>query len=416
MALMSENIETHSHHAIEPFELVAQIAVDLSQARSLDAIADIVRHASRKLAGSDGATFVLKDRDMCYYLDEDAIAPLWKGRRFPMSTCISGWVMMNKTPAVIEDIYSDSRIPHDAYRPTFVKSLAMVPVRSSDPVAAIGNYWAKPYRVTPTQLRVLQALADSTSVAMENVRLYEELEARVRARTAQLEVTNKELESFSYSVSHDLRAPLRSIDGFSDLLLSDYEKKLDDTGKDYLRRVQAAASRMGLLIDDLLRLSRVSTHEINANRIDMSHMVRDILKAQAFADPDRRVKCIVEDGVLGFGDRNLIRIAFENLLNNAWKYSSKRENAVIEFGGSRDDSKLLCFVRDNGAGFDSQRAEKLFSPFQRMHRESEFPGTGIGLATVQRILHRHGGTIRAEACVEGGATFYITLPLPSDLS
>jgi len=411
---MSDHADAHSNQAVEPFEHFAQVAVDLSQARSLDRIAEIVRHASRRLAGSDGATFVLKDRDMCYYLDEDAIAPLWKGRRFPMSACISGWVMINKTPAVIEDIYVDSRIPHDAYRPTFVKSLAMVPVRSADPVAAIGNYWAKPYRVTPTQLRVLQALADSTSVAMENVRLYEELEDRVRARTAQLEVTNKELESFSYSVSHDLRAPLRSIDGFSELLLSDYEKKLDDTGKDYLRRVRAAASKMGLLIDDLLKLSRVSKHEINATRIDLSHMVRDILKALAYADPERGVKSAVQEGVVAYGDHNLIRIAFENLLNNAWKYSGKREQPVIEFGGSREDSQLRCFVRDNGAGFDSQRAEKLFSPFQRMHAESAFPGTGVGLATVQRILHRHGGSIRAEACVDGGATFYVTLPLPRD--
>ncbi|MCC6795876.1 MAG: GAF domain-containing protein [Candidatus Hydrogenedentes bacterium] len=413
---MTELSDSFAEDTLEPFELFARIAVDLSQARSLEAIADIVRHASRRLVGSDGATFVLKDRDMCYYLDEDAIAPLWKGRRFPMSACISGWVMTHKTPAVIEDIYADSRIPHHAYRPTFVKSLAMVPVRSAEPVAAIGNYWAKPYRVTPTQLRVLQALADSTSVAMENVRLYEELEDRVRARTAQLEVMNKELESFSYSVSHDLRAPLRSIDGFSELLLSDYGKKLDEAGKDYLHRVRGAASRMSGLIDDLLKLSHVSKREMNATRIDLSHMVRDILKALAYAHPDRRVDCAVQDGIIAYGDRNLIRIAFENLLNNAWKYTCKRETAAIEFGGSREGARARCFVRDNGAGFDSQRAERLFSPFQRLHTESEFPGTGIGLATVQRIMHRHGGTVRAEACIDGGATFYVTLPVPRDLS
>src|ERR1043166_68130 len=182
---------------------------DLSLARSLDAVMAIVRTAARELVGSDGATFVLRDDGLCYYADQDAIEPLWKGQRFPMSACISGWSMLNGRAAAIEDIYDDPRIPTDAYRPTFVKSLAMIPIRPGAAVGAIGVYWATPHRPTDREIELLQALANTTAVAMENVQVYLEMEKRVADRTRQLEATNRELEAFSYSVSHDLRAPVR---------------------------------------------------------------------------------------------------------------------------------------------------------------------------------------------------------------
>jgi hypothetical protein len=175
-----------------PFGLV-EVVQRLSLARDVPAIQDVVRRAARRLTGADGATFVLRDGDRCYYADEDAIAPLWKGQRFPMSACISGWAMLNRRAAVIPDIYADDRIPHDAYRPTFVKSLVMVPIRTLDPVGAIGNYWARPHNPTPEEVALLQALADTTAVAMENVRVLAELEDRVRARTAELEAANRQL-------------------------------------------------------------------------------------------------------------------------------------------------------------------------------------------------------------------------------
>src|SRR5262249_8096012 len=168
-----------------------------SLGRALPTVQEIVRHSARRLAEADGATFVLRDGDRCHYADEDAIAPLWKGQRFPMEACISGWAMLNRRPAVIEDIYADDRIPHDAYRPTFVKSLVMVPIRTLDPIGAIGNYWAKPHRPTEAEVKLLQALADTTAVAMENVRVFEELEQRVRARTAELEDANRRLEAIN---------------------------------------------------------------------------------------------------------------------------------------------------------------------------------------------------------------------------
>jgi diguanylate cyclase (GGDEF)-like protein len=181
----------------QAMEFLLQVVQDLSLARDLPRLMEIVRHAARTLTGADGATFVLRDGDQCYYADEDAIQPLWKGSRFPMRTCISGWVMMNRAPVIIEDIYADARIPVEAYRPTFVRSLAMVPIRAQDPVGAIGNYWARQCRPNPLQLKILQALADTTSVALENVQLYGTLENRVSLRMAELERANEEIRQLS---------------------------------------------------------------------------------------------------------------------------------------------------------------------------------------------------------------------------
>src|SRR5262249_54535531 len=174
---------------------LVEVVQRLSLARDVATVQDTVRSAARRLTGADGATFVLRDGDRCYYADEDAIAPLWKGQRFPMSACISGWSMLHRQPAVIDDIYADNRIPHDAYRPTFVKSLVMVPIRTLDPLGAIGNYGAAPHHPTDGEVKLLQALADTTAVALENVRVFTELEERVKARTAELEETNRRLEA-----------------------------------------------------------------------------------------------------------------------------------------------------------------------------------------------------------------------------
>ena len=181
----------------QAMEFLLQVVQDISLARDLPRLMEIVRHAARTLTGADGATFVLRDGDQCYYAEEDAIEPLWKGPRFPMRSCISGWVMMNRAPVIIEDIYADARIPVAAYRPTFVRSLAMVPIRAKDPVGAIGNYWARMYRPDPLQMKILQALADTTSVALENVQLYGTLENRVRERTVELERANEEIRQLS---------------------------------------------------------------------------------------------------------------------------------------------------------------------------------------------------------------------------
>lgn len=236
-----------------------------------------------------------------------------------------------------------------------------------------------------------------------------ELEKRVVERTTQLEEANRELESFSYSVSHDLRAPLRHIEGFSQMLLEDYGKQLDEEGQSYLLRLKRASQRMSQLIDDLLELSRVTRSELNCQATNLSRMAHLVLLELMQSQPERKVKWEIAEDVMADGDARLLRVVMENLLGNAWKYTARNEEAIIEFGSYMDRGAAIYYVRDNGAGFDMKYADKLFAPFQRLHRTEEFEGTGIGLATVKRIVGRHGGRIWAESAPEAGATFYFTL-------
>jgi len=384
--------------------LLVDLVKELSLARSTDAIVRIVRRGARELNQADGATIVMREGDFCHYVDEDAIGPLWKGSRFPLDACISGWAMLNRQSVAIPDIYQDPRIPHDAYRPTFVKSLVMVPIRRSKPIGAIGTYWATQRRPSDATVRLLQALADSTSVAMENVELVSALESRIASRTEQLEAVNRELEAFSYAVSHDLRAPLRAIKGFSQILLEDHAGALAE-GKLHLDRISGAATRMNDLIDDLLQLSKMARSALVRGPFDVAQLAREIVDELRQAEPARRVEIAVPAELPAQGDARLVRVLLENLLRNAWKFTAKRDVARIEVG-LRDGA---WFVRDNGAGFDAQRAGKLFQPFQRMHTAAEFEGTGIGLATAQRIVRRHGGRIWADSAPNEGATFFFTL-------
>lgn len=236
-------------------------------------------------------------------------------------------------------------------------------------------------------------------------RLNEDLEQRQQA----LEAANKELEAFSYSVSHDLRAPLRALDGFSQAVLQDYYEVLDDDGREYLQLIRFESQRMGQLIDDLIGLSRFTRSEMRQERVNLSAIVHEVAANIRAEDMQRSVEFIIEDNVIVCGDSHLLRVAVQNLLGNAWKYSSKQPKARIEFACSEANGETTYFVRDNGTGFDMAYVHKLFGAFQRLHGTSEFEGTGIGLATVQRIIHRHGGTIRAEGIVNAGATFYFTL-------
>lgn len=387
-----------------------QAVRELSLARDLETIMAITRSAARELTGADGATFVLRDEDKCYYADEDAIEPLWKGQRFPLANCVSGWVMNHGQAAVIPDIYADPRVPTEAYRPTFVKSMAMVPIRTDAPIGAIGNYWAQQRVPTADEVELLEALANTTSVAMENVQVYGELEKRVKDRTAELEAANKELETFSFAVSHDLRAPLRSILGFTDIVRQDSAAQLSAMSRGHLDVIHSAGKRMAGLIEDLLRLAKFSRAPLQRTAVNVSQMVLDIVAHLATSSPERTVDVQITEGIEANGDPGLLHAALENLLSNAWKYSSKNPKARVEFRqAEQPDGTNAFYVRDNGAGFDMQLAKNLFQPFQRLHSEQEFAGTGVGLATVQRIIQRHGGKIWAEAKEGKGATFYFTL-------
>ncbi|HET6895373.1 MAG TPA: ATP-binding protein, partial [Candidatus Baltobacteraceae bacterium] len=229
---------------------------------------------------------------------------------------------------------------------------------------------------------------------------------RVTERTMQLELANKELESFAYSVSHDLRAPLRAIDGFSQALEEDYGPLLDGAGTNYLGRVRAAARRMGDLIDALLKLARVARHAITPVPVDLSRVAESIAADLQSVEPERAVEFRIVPGLRAMGEPLLLRAVLENLVGNAWKFTRHTPQALIEFGREGQE----YYVRDNGAGFDMAYANKLFGAFQRLHSADEYEGTGIGLATVARIIHRHGGEIRAHGIVGAGATFWFTLP------
>ena len=261
---------------------------------------------------------------------------------------------------------------------------------------------------TPDGVLVTSVIRDVTERRRieEHVRTLNENLAR---RVAELAAVNKELEAFSYSVSHDLRAPLRSIDGFSQALIEEHAGQLDETAMDYLRRIRAATQRMGELIDDLLDLSRVTRREMRHDDVDLSALATAVMAELTKAAPERPVEVHIAEGLRGHGDPALLRLMLENLLGNAWKFTARETPACIEVGVQRDGDRLAYYVRDNGVGFDIAYADKLFGAFQRLHGATEFPGTGIGLATVQRIILRHGGQVWAHSEVGQGATFFFTL-------
>jgi PAS domain S-box-containing protein len=235
----------------------------------------------------------------------------------------------------------------------------------------------------------------------------------INEKTSALEAVNKEIESFSYSVSHDLRAPLRSIDGFSRALLEDYSEKLDDEGKQNLMTIRAASQRMGQLIDDMLRLSKLNRGEMRWTTVNLSELTEQIGAELKHAEPQRAVEFVIAPDCVVSGDASLLRIAMENILSNAWKYTSKKSRATIEFGSTMEAKGRVFFVRDNGCGFDMKYVNKLFGAFQRLHTAQEFPGTGVGLASVQRVMRRHGGKVWIEGQVGQGTTLYFTLPTES---
>jgi light-regulated signal transduction histidine kinase (bacteriophytochrome) len=274
---------------------------------------------------------------------------------------------------------------------------------------------------TRADLDLLTLFANQVSVAIENASLVtqlretlEHLEQRVEERTTELRTTNQELESFCYSASHDLRTPLRGIDGFSHILLEDYHSLLDDRGREYLQRIRAASQLMGKLIDDMLRLSRVSRCKLRLTQTDLSPIVARIVARRRQDAPQRDIDVHIESHLVCTGDEGLLVIALENLISNAWKFTARSPRPRIEVGRQSGDHSAF-FVRDNGCGFNTRYGDKLFKPFERLHNERDYPGTGVGLAIVERIIRRHGGNIRAE-CDDGATTFYFSLPSGSGQS
>lgn len=329
-------------------------------------------------------------------------------------------LMLANQSYVVVDSEKDARIgPEDlpAYRATNIAAVICIPLHKEGKfTAAMAVHQTKPRTWTPSEIELVELVVARCWESLERAqvisRLQESermLEERVQERTMALEAANRELEAFSYSVSHDLRAPLRSIDGFSQAILDDAAGKLDEGAMDSLRRVRKAAQRMSDLIDCMLSLSRVNRQEMVREAVDLSGLARTVLEDLSRADPARKVDVAVAEGLKAHGDPKFLRIILDNMLGNAWKFTSGKSPARIEVGSLMKDGVPVFFIKDNGAGFDMAYAGKLFGAFQRLHGVQEFSGTGIGLATVHRVVSRHGGKIWAEAEVGAGACFYFTL-------
>jgi signal transduction histidine kinase len=341
-------------------------------------------------------------------------------------------LLINRTPEEIERLQNATDAPRIGNTSRVSASMLAAPLKVGARqigVMSVQSYSLNAYE--PEQLEFLALASLQVAVAIDNARLYEslqvelaerqkaeaalselnaELEQRVQDRTAQVEAAMHELESFSYSVSHDLRAPLRAIDGYSRFLMEDYASRLDDEGLLFLENVRKAAQRMGVLIDDLLNLSRVSRLELRLQPVSLSDLAADIGQVMRSREPNRPIHIEIQPDLTVIGDAHLLRLVLENLMENAWKFTSREPEPSIEFGVQEGDDGRAFYVRDNGAGFDMRYAAKLFKPFSRLHGVEEFEGTGIGLANVRRVIDRHGGRVWAEAALGQGACFYFTIP------
>ena len=414
----------------ESAERLVEVVQRLSLARDLGAVMAIVRCAARELTGADGATFVLREGGFCYYADEDAIAPLWKGHRFPLEACISGWVMSHGETAAIEDVYTDPRIPIEAYEPTFVRSLAMVPIRTAAPIGAIGNYWAKTHRATAEEVAVLQALADSTSVAMENVQVYGELERRVRERTAELEEANRTLvaqhdalrelqrqkDELSLLLMHDVSSPAGGI-----LLAAEVQLRrphLSDAERQRWSSILSGAQAIQRTARNLLDIARAEEKgmPLRFEATDVRRLLEEVrLQMLALAGGRRQrieVCADVPDGQTIVADGGVLRRILQNVVENALIHGPP--GGVVEVRVRPGDADSLEFVvRDEGPGVPPDQRQQIFGKYVRLGtgRDDRIrEGRGLGLAFARLAAEAHAGAIWVDDAEPRGARFHVRIP------
>jgi signal transduction histidine kinase/ActR/RegA family two-component response regulator len=388
-------------------EHLLEVVQALSQARDVATITRITRDAARELTGADGATFVLRDGDKCFYADENAIAPLWKGKRFPLETCISGWVMLNSEPAMIEDIYADPRIPAVAYRPTFVKSLAMVPIRQENPIGAIGNYWAEPHQPTAEEVAVLQALANTTSVALENVRLIGELQDKVETlqkQQAQIRAQHESLEVFTHALAHDLREPVRTVRAFSDLIV---HNAAPEANAAYFNFIRHAADRMAMLVDTVFTYTQLhDPSRITKTSCPMEQTLADVEDNLRQLITEHRAEVRAGPLPVVSAQNSQMMQVLQNLVSNAIRHSP--DGVQVEVSAEDMGDRWQFSVRDTGPGLDVHDLKRIFEPFKRLNLNEE--GAGLGLAICRKIIDLHGGHLWCESTAGEGANFLFTLP------
>jgi two-component system CheB/CheR fusion protein len=401
-----------------------RVAHDLSLVRDISTVTTITGRAARDLTGADGITFVLREAEACFYADEEAIAPLWKGLRFPIDACISGWVMIHDSPAFIRNVYDDSRIPHDAYKPTFVRSLAMVPVRAPEPIAAIGAYWASEHDATEAEVGILRCLADSAALAIRNLQLYNELsnaveretQARIAAETARAmaERAAATKDEFLALVAHELRQPLHASTAALRIMEARPSRESGEHARTVVNRQVVQMSR---LVEDLLDAARiVRGHvQLDLSRTDLTAAVEvtaDSLRPLVAERRHQFAVSVPEHPVIVRADAARLQQVFTNLVTNAAKYTDP--GGQITFGLTTGNGRATVAVSDNGRGIDSAVLPGIFDLFTR--GAPDVRGFGIGLAVTRRLVELHGGTIEARSAGAGhGSEFVVSLPLAADV-
>jgi len=391
-------------------ERLVEVVQQLSLARDVDTITAIVRTAARRLSGADGATFVLRDDDRCYYADEDAIAPLWKGQRFPLDACVSGWAMLHREAVAIPDIYADARVPADAYRPTFVKSLVMVPIRTAAPVGAIGTYWATPHTATAEELELLSALANSTSIALENVQLYQSLEQRVEQRTAELRRVQRQKDELAALIVHDLRSPANGI-----MLASSMRLRSKDTAEGdrrHWQNVHTAAEtvhRMAMNLLDVMR-SEDGTFAPKIRPVAVGKLVGEVVDLMTPLAIANEVVLVADTSATPAEvacDDELVRRLVQNLVDNAIRFSPEGGRVTITARAAGDVLELR--VADQGPGIPVEQRALVFDKWKRLEGGSS-AGRGLGLAFCRLAVAAHEGTIAIEDNTPAGSVFVVRLP------
>lgn len=390
---------------------LVQVVQDLSSARDLEQVMVLVRRAARDIAQADGATFVLRDDGYCYYADEDAIAPLWKGQRFPLENCVSGWSMIHRQAVIIEDIYVDPRIPIDAYRPTFVKSLVMTPIRKSDPIGAIGVYWKDQTLPTQEQLDMLQALANTVSVAMENINLYSSLEDRIE----ELKKANLGKDELLMAVSHELRTPLNAILGWSEIL-NEGPASTEELAEG-LHTIERNALRQLKIVNDLVDSSLIilGRFKLRKEPVNLSRSIEHALKQFDKELEDKKLHVNFQNNLPNafvFADEKRLEQIFRNLIDNAIKFSDEERNVTISV--MRQGPNLETHVVDEGIGIDPEVLPSLFEPFKQADSSTtrRYGGLGLGLSIARFLTEAHKGQISVQSSTVGkGTDFVVKLPV-----
>lgn len=389
-----------------------RVVHELSFARDLRTITTIAGTAARDLTGADGVTFVLREANSCFYAEEDAVAPLWRGKRFPLDSCISGWVMTHNEPVVIPDVYADSRIPHDVYRPTFVRSLAMVPVRAPEPIAAIGAYWAEKHRATDDEIGAMILLADSAALALSNVQLYSELSAALdREKQARItaEAATAAKDEFVAVVAHELRQPLHASLAALRMMAA---RPSRESGEHARSVVERQVQQMNRLVEDLVDAGRIVRGHVQLNiaPTDLCVAIEHVADALRALMAERRHELVVkvpDHPVVLQADGVRLQQVFTNLLTNAAKYTEPEGRITVTV--TETGEYVTVTVADTGRGIEPTALPTIFDLFTR--GAPDVRGFGVGLAVTRRLVELHGGTIRARSAGAGrGSEFILTLP------